>query len=814
MFCPKSSGLGALLRQIILSVFLIIVASSANTQVLFNSLEDSTYATHWIGLQTIDSGFAHSGMHFSAIDSAHPFGIGLESLFPEVSRGKNVKLKISGWVKSEVAFDEAVFVLSLKEKDENLLWKGINLGPLVLENNQWFYFSDSLNIPASVSAAATIKAYLWNSDSKNRMGMDDLKFEFSAVENLSFFPDVDASIQNNYAPGNPIFGNSFYKVYYNRNTEEIKVLSRDGEPIIDNVGYYEEQKQKSKKIKKQLPLQFKKVNELEDGSDLIFKVKASSIQITLQCKKDSPEIQFQIKSKYKRNQEFIRQSLVLKAGQEVTEVYRKNRKSDLGNFQDEYWLDKEGVKFGTSKNSLIVYHTPHISSLQLKPADSLLIVNLDYEKDHPFLHFPLDNDTIDLKVDWSSSKYQKSSKRQFAFSIFIGTKARNLPRLMKNPNGFLATYIWTEHADWTDIRTNRAAFFGSEKISNSTDATGGFVFYNIRVTKSVFWDNPDKISNAEVSGGKFNSQESTIMADTAFHDFLSQLHLLGHEICLHTPEQFTTTPESLETALDFMQKTFNSPTWIDHGYNNKIQNNREDLVCDGSNRKSKHYSIDLWKKYGIKYLWNPYHEDYFSFKGMHFSDKLEKPYSGYGDFYPNPDYWQHPSRTNSLYHWPTSSVLFVTSIGLWDYFFNEQVLKSFVDDWAVEMNHCYPAWVDPAKGFWIWDNDSTIVAAPGFNKSLQRMAALRDDGILNLTTIQDFLDYRLAVEQISYEILANGGVQISNHSSKEIQGLSFASRSSFLLVDGLKPSQKIVGEDVVFWFDLGVGESKTIRVFE
>ena len=812
MFCFESSGLGVFLRRISLPAVLFLASFSSSAQVFFNDLEDSVNAKHWIGLQTIDSGFAHSGTHFSRVDSLIPYGLGLESRFPASVQNSNIRLKVSGWVKSEVAHDEALFVLSLKEGSEDLLWKGIELAPLITEENQWYRFSDSMNIPANVSTTAIIKAYLWNSDGKNRMGIDDLKFEFIPIQNPSFFPEISERKYASTLPDKPVFQNYYYKIYYQKKDKSLRIVGRDGGSILKNIWYFSEQIRGKKRKLKQSTLRFTKIEILENRSELFFE--GRGIEVKLICKKNSPEIKFKVLSNYKKNQEFARQALVLKSGQAVKEVYRKNRKSDVKKFQDEYWLDKEGVRFGSKENSLIVYHTPKISSLQLKPADSLLAINLDYEKDHPFLHFPLDNDTIDLKKDWSSSKYSEATNRQYEFSIFVGTKAQNLPRFMKNPNGYLATYIWTEHADWTDIRTNRAAYFGSEKIDKAVDASGGFVFYNIPVTKSVFWDNPDGIRNTHISGEKFNSQECSIMADTSFYSFLQEIYPLEDEVCLHTPEQFTTTPQRLETALAFMQDTFASPSWIDHGYNNKIQNNREDLICDGSVEESDYFALGLWKKYGVKYLWNAYYEEYFPFTGMQFSNNLEKPYSGFGDFYPKPDYWLHVSRTDSVYHWPTTSVLFVPDNHLWDYYFSEQVFRHFVNDWAVEINHCYPAWVDPKKGFWIWDDDSTIIAAPGFNRTLKRMDELRDEGKLNVTTIHNFLNYQLAVEQLRYEILADGAVRISNPSDKQIKGLSFATHSLLLLVDGIPPPQKAVGNDVVFWFDLGAGESKTIRVFE
>jgi len=53
---------------------------------------------------------------------------------------------------------------------------------------------------------------------------------------------------------------------------------------------------------------------------------------------------------------------------------------------------------------------------------------------------------------------------------------------------------------------------------------------------------------------------------------------------------------------------------------------------------------------------------------------------------------------------------------------------------------------------------------------------------------------------------------VTNNSNEEIKGLSFATRSRLVLVDNLEPKQKTTGDDLVFWFDLEVGESRIIRI--
>jgi hypothetical protein len=307
--------------------------------------------------------------------------------------------------------------------------------------------------------------------------------------------------------------------------------------------------------------------------------------------------------------------------------------------------------------------------------------------------------------------------------------------------------------------------------------------------------------------------ECSFLENFEFQDFLFQLKKHKIEICLHSPEQFTTTLPQLEEALSGTRMYFQSVSWIDHGYNNLLQNNRENLVCDGILANSPYYAAALWEKYGVRYFWNPYYEDYQTFSGWDYTCSFEKPYSGFGDFFPNPDYWSH-SRTPGIWHWPTKTVMYVENNALWDYLFNDKKIENFINDWGVEINHTYPAWVDPTKGFWAYGEDSTIVAANGFNKTLERMAKSRDNGQLNVCTIENFMNYQLALQKVSYQIQIDGRIIISNFGNSDIEGLSFATKGKAVTVNGLKPAQKRANSEIIFWFDLPAGESKWIRVIQ
>ena len=798
-------------------VLVIFFHYNLYSQTYTNALEDSTFNNIWIGTHTIDSGFSHSGFHYSLTDSSQAYGLGVEMYFPEGIKGKNVKVEIEGWVKSSKENAYSSFVFTLEKDGKNIFWKGIPLTEVLKEKNKWFVFSDTLSFPSNLTSTAKIKAFLWNAGQKHKVGIDDLKISFKEKGNPSYLPDAaHLAYFLSFAKSDILFENNYYSIYYDEYHKQIGLYSTNGEKIIDNIFYHLKEKTTAESNIIDVPFIFKGKKETKAKTVLKFvsKTKFNKLKFEIHCDKNLSKIDFYIGEKFIKNSDISRSTIIIDGSQKPTEVYRFNRQSHTKDFQNEYWLDKQGLKLGESDSSFIIYNNNQISSIQFDRVNTRLSVNLDWENDHPFLRFPLNNDSTDWKLEQSFSTHEKGDRDKYSFTVYVGSKIKNMPRFMKNPNGFEATYIWTEHADFSDIRTNRATYFGSENIVTANSAIGGFVKYDIPVTKSVFYDNPDSITNIGASDGRFNSLECSIKPDSEFSHFLDEIYAKGNEICLHTPEQFTTTERDLEEAFTYMQDKYKSPTWIDHGYNNKAQNNREDLVCDGSVKESPFYSIDKWNTYDIKYFWNPYYEDYFTFMGKEFNNSIEKAYTGWGDFIPKPDYWQHLSKTANIYHWPTASALFVESDGLWDYYFNAIKIDDFIDNWSVEINHCYPPWVDPMKGFWTYDSDSLIIAQAGFNRTLKLMSELRDNGKLNVCTIQDFMDYRLATEIVDYEILTDGRIKVTNNSGNTINGLSFATKAKYVLIDRLKPEQKTVGDDLIFWFDIGVGKSKVIRVVE
>ncbi len=547
---------------------------------------------------------------------------------------------------------------------------------------------------------------------------------------------------------------------------------------------------------------------------LKYSSRAADIFLTCDLRTESPELIFSVLTKYKKQVNVLREALLFDFDVPVTDVYRKNRMIHDSDFQDEYWLDKEGVKFGTGTRSAFMYHDPKISSLQLNTSSKELIVNLDFFRDHHFLHFPHIEGKFNVKQDLSCSSYKAGDTRENSFSFFAGIDIPAMPRLMLNPDGFLSAYIFTEHADWTDIRSHRAVYFGSEDITDASKATGGFVKNKIPVTKSVFYANPDHVLNSQSTHQNiFTTPIASIKETDGFSEFLQQLNKLGYDICLHTPDQLTSERPLLEEAISYMKKNFNTVSWIDHGYNNGAKNNREAFVCDGLNKDSPSYAKDIWEKYGTSYFWNTYHEDYSPDDSLLlFNSSQIIPYIGFGDCIPTPNYWQHPTRTGNFYSWCTKDLLEMPDVSLWNYLFSPDRLNDFAFNRSVKFNHCYPSGGVVDKGFWKINEQKKIVVEPEFEKVLERFAAYRDSGLINLSTVRDMMNYWIDCEKIRFDYDPDGKIKITNQNDHDVKGLSLAVKANVVSIDGKTPSQKKDGSDLIFWFDLKAGESAMLQI--
>lgn len=671
----------------------------------------------------------------------------------------------------------------------------------------------------------------------------------SAKHHTSFVPEVSRRSQFSSSEKTKTMelSNQWYKLKIS-STGNVQVENLNKELILSNLSYFYEYNNSQIGNK----LNNISVNLLNDSVMSITGSVTNDVvvSILLTVCRNRPRMDVKVKTCYLTDRTVIRESLIAEIATPVSEVYLKNSDIDIKPLAREYWVDKQGVKFGKEATSVLIYHTPEISSIQFRSRDNLLYVNLDYSLDHPFIRIPYQEDGGGKWIDISASQYKPGDERSNAFSLYFGLVPEVLPRFMPVPGGYLAGYIFTEHADGGNLHTHRAAYFGSESIMCPEDATGGFCGHQIPVTKSVFLEEFD---------GALNRQAECCLDERDYLKLLDQLHNLGNDLCLHTPEKENSTRNTMEEAIKLMKERYHSRSWIDHGmYSGNT--NREAYSADGLDPSTKSYAGDLWEGYDVKYFWSPAVEairfaqprpsiiqsllgfklktlftefwrrynflrlygDGNAFKTMarvmHGSFPMlelnsQRPFMGQS--FPTPLYWQNPTYSGQIYSWPTefdyngvTRHLDSANAG-----YELRHLDLLIEKRGVFFNHGYYV-RNHERDEILTMRNGELVINPYFDDVLAYMDQKREEGNLLMTTVRDLLDYRLQIEKIVLDYKPDGSIDIVNNNQEEVRGLALTIRSSpeSINLKGTEFCVRKFHDDAIIWFNLPAASSVNLTI--
>ncbi len=672
-----------------------------------------------------------------------------------------------------------------------------------------------------------------------------------AMQPASYIPDLKSYTTNTIPPGakpDTFLVKTKWYILKIDSFGEVELTTPDNLPIISGISYYSSCEG------------FDDTRGLHDISaerinDSIFTISGISVSgalvnITIRTEEVLPRINFRVTTKYKNEATVKRESLLVKYKAPVSEVFKKNRKTDTENIKSEYWLDKQGVKFGKGPVSALIYHVPGISSLQLNTKDSLLLINLDYFRDHPFIHIPYQPDGRGVWTDCSPTRHQSNSEKTDSVSVYVGYVPEAVPRLMMLPGGYVAAHVFTEHADGGEkIEPHRAAYFGSDTIVDIKNSAGGFAGHRIPVTKSVmFCDSVGKLSDPV-------TQDTSVWNIKA--SFLNQLNKTGlYDICLHTPEELNSDRQTLAEAIPFMKQRYNAKSWIDHGmYDGHI--NRECFVCDGLNPVSEYYAADLWNEYDTRYFWssavelirnrdrvstsaelkklrlgnasesfwvNHLSPDMLTSLGFLKSlkevirlagtkeEELNSLFPEKGESMPTPLWWEHPASAKGFYSWVTDYVKDYRGFSGRNAEMNlkneMKQVDRLISDWGVFLNHGYYV-----RGHEILvEKNGRLVINPYFDRLLGYMRLRQEGGSLLNTTVRDLLDYWILTGNVLFTYFPDGTIRLYNSNDQDIEGLSLAVRAGRVFVDGSVPEMRRYENDLVFWFDMPAKTYKTITL--
>ena len=747
-------------------VFLWITLSTslwARAQVYSNDFENrEEWDLPWLNLYIVADSSATTENFVCICDSLHEYGLGFE--IDKDFANQNTSCKYGFRFKARKN-TQAAFVISIDDTLRNRYWASYPLADFVDSSSEWSEAQFDLLFPADYTNGSEIKGFVWN-EGKETLLFDDAQLEVNAEVLPSYQPEHKTDSINPQS--------EFLSPYL---TPIVEYIDVNGDTLSD-ISVLE--------------------TKFEDGWHWY----GDPSSIT------SKYARFKIT--FNEDVKLLRMAFIMPLPEGDLTVYRRNQHIDSTNFQKSYYLDREGFSIRNDSVGLSVYHHLGISSLQLNTENRTVCFNIDYWRDHPLLHYPMRSDTSDYFEDISYRIVHKGETFVGEISVFNHAMA-DLPRLMPVWDGYQSAFIFTEHADWTDLRTHRAVLFGNEHITQPENAVGGFCYFNIPVTKSVFYWNPDNITNAEISEDRFPGLIASIDTDKEFFKLLKTIKREGFEICLHSPEIYTTIPSEFPKAMSFMKKEFGTVSWIDHGYNNGPEKNREDMVCDGLLPESPQYAVDLWKDNGVHYLWNAYYEEN-RMERYDFDSHFVQPYDGFGDALPNRKITTLPNGDKDFLLWSTSSTLEINEDFEWYYFFDSIRLQRLVDQHNVFFAHTYPAWSNPHRAFWQYNENGTAVAMPGFNFALSQLARFRDEKKILPTTVEAYLSYYEKLQKLEYLILDENTVQITNP-GEAIKGLTLLCTKP-IIVEGKNIDFRKVDEGYLVWFDLKKHETVTIKLRE
>ena len=786
------------MRRLIYTFILLMAGLSVRAQLVSNDFENQyTWYPPWTNLHISADSTALEGNYVCTCDSTQEYGLGYIIEAGKQYPRQNINIRYEFLFRTDTSTPHGEVVFSIDDETGNRYWNSYALAQFVNDTSVWSRMSLNLNFPADYIGHGKISTYLWNRGKEN-LWFDNATIDITPWTMPSFLPELQPDSI----------------------TEDSFVLRQDDSlhtPLTYPIGMLTEYILNGDTV-----TEYQRFKKAKYGTFDYLAVSSIDSTYATWATAFFREPFISAAVSFHREAVLLRKALVVPFIDSTLTLYRRNMAVDTALFQSEYYLDREGFQVGKGERSITSYHQTFISSTQFDAVHRTAYFNLDYWRDHPMIHYPL-SDTLDYFEDISSRPVHEGMKWHHFVILYIGVDIPNLPRIMSIPYGYESGIIFTEHADWTDIRTHRAVLFGNEKITKAKDATGGFVYYGIPMTKSVFYNNPDQVTNETVSHGVFKGLHSTIQTDKNFKKLLKQLYNIGFDICLHTPEQYTTTPDNLKEALDYMPRKFKSTTWIDHGYNNGLQNNREDLVCDGLLPQSEYFAAEQWQRHGIKYLWNAYYEEN-RMNPWCFDNSLMQPYPGFGDALPNRqvtaiagyDYDQglglgyHPSDPRFL-TWCTPSTLEAVTDNDWDFYYSDARLQQLVDNHNVHITHTYPAWVWPGRTFWTYDADSTIVALPGMNRAFERIAALRDAHKLLPMTVKTYLDYYSGLLHVYYEIVDAEHIRLTNL-GEEIKGFTLLCPTPIRFEDNRYYEYRKSGKTYYIWFDFKASDEVILRI--
>jgi hypothetical protein len=470
-------------------------------------------------------------------------------------------------------------------------------------------------------------------------------------------------------------------------------------------------------------------------------------------------------------------------------------------FVADRWTTK-AVRFGQGLSTVTLTGEDNMLGLRVlrRPGYWQADYTIDEALDHPlFTNYRYPHRPA---FDTSGALHRAAgSKQDVQFRIAVGREMRILKK-ERQPSGYEATLVLTEHADCEGPVTTRAIAYGRSDASAPIPGRG-ILGNGLTWTKSVFrW---------HTSGSRYSNLGFQGLDSPDFKEVIDRLYGQGVEIALHSPTVFSDSPGRVATALRDLKGWYQSKVWIDHG----ADHNREALARFGALRDSQAWYIaDTLKCAGFPYAWLAIDAENLGVWGNAFAP-------GSPGIYPPILY---PMPGTDLYLWST---ICINNRQDRDYHLNPDGIKRLVRERGLDILHVYFGGQDtfigrpgPGNAGWLkvsgdslhrlWETDHST------DHSFQFIAQEQQAGRLRVATLFQLADYLLLSDSVEIRTLGANEFQVVNHATRPIPGFALSTTArevGGILVGGQESRQmKEAGKDVLFWFDLPALGSRYVQI--
>mgnify|MGYP000920857335 CR=1 FL=1 len=501
-----------------------------------------------------------------------------------------------------------------------------------------------------------------------------------------------------------------------------------------------------------------------NGNDITSNVSVSGDSVTVLSTDDSnPTTTILHRHELDRHSPYVRYSPTLIYKQDVRTAEERfdftvptqnaqimTRDLELNSFDvaKTYYSDQYTPKIVKFDNGLSFLGDDTMESMQLRSSgstESQLSFYSDYQYNHPYQHYT-DYPGGGSMTDVSATV--RSSGDTYSVSIVFGINPDSNPSSLaktRQPYGYEATAIFTNHTDAESLATINAVAYGSEDPSELDYGSKGIVGRGLGWTKSVF----------------VFDQANADLQDTAFKALSDKLYQDGVEIVGHTITPDADSREIVDSGMQTLSQ-YEARNWIDHG----SEANPEGLHGQGTVKDSPYYTLDLFDDHGYQYAWS-----YNDFAVTDYNINMLQPGSVGTQtpfFYYNNNVDDDPSDSKQIYLWSTIN----TSKTPERYYTNAHI-DNLISDRGFHVGHEYLGHASCQNHSWYVNGDTGKTEIyPTFDDQLAYMASKKETGLLWSPTVAILGDYLVPLKDILISKNTNGAYNVTNNGNLPITGVT------------------------------------------